>query len=170
MKKYKIKTKIIVLSIICCIIISGYSLGVIVCNYKGKQEGDIIINGGIGNTNTLLFDNKPLSSLEIDLGITEMNAGDYIQQWHFILDNDTENDYSFKIEIDDHWFDNVSSPEYGFTYGIKNCNNNDITGIDIDMETGENYSLYFWYSVDEMMITPQSGIVHPIIWINGTRD
>lgn len=136
---------------------------VILDSFGGIQEGDIEING---NQCLLLFDGQPLNNMEIPLNVTNITAGVYIEEWHTLRDTDNTNDFRFHIDLSDSWINDTTADWYGFKYGVKNHLGREIFGA--TLETGETYDMCFWYEVNGLMIIPENGTVHPVIWINAT--
>lgn len=157
------KRNVVIISLCLSLMLGVITTAVLLDSFGGRQEGNIEIDG---NKCFLLFDGQPLHNLEIPLNVTNITAGTYIEEWHTLKDADNTNDFSFHIDLSDSWINDTTAEWYGFVYGVKNHLGNDIFGATLG--TGETYPLCFWYEVNGLMLTPENGTVHPVIWINAT--
>lgn len=162
------KRKIIIVGICVGLLLSLTVSAVLLDFLAAKQDGYININGHY----CLSFDEQPMNNLVIPLDITNMSAGDYINQSH-IIDNPGNKTFNVTFQINNSWFDSPTHDYYGFTYGITGQYGFNYTNSYNIVIPNETFEFYFWYNVDELMITPNYPLswandVHTTIWVNAT--
>lgn len=76
----------------------------------------------------------------------------------YIVKNENTHTYQYMINISEDWFEDPSSPYYGWTFGVTNdAGTQSVAGVPLTVSPGTNSVFRIWYKADPYYSTPPDG-------------